>query len=297
MEGSGSSELKGKSVEQLLEILDRQEKLLNNRKFLARLPDRGKKILEFTEKVRLAIAESQESKRKRDLLSAFKGDFQATQTKENETNEKVELDLPLATWAPNTNLAKEKPSSPKNINGVAGSPNPTDEPSRTHSSKTEITADHKDDRSSSADTLANDFMNIHIKDSVEETNRGAPRTSYVQGINPLILNGAKTKPHYIEVIENRSHSPVKKKEKYRPNKFPSDSNSSSPSQSPGGRGLTISAEERKAQDKKHLDDITAARLPPLHHTPAQLLPLEESVALQFAQKKTYEVSTEIFISI
>ncbi|OCT89547.1 DNA-directed RNA polymerase II subunit GRINL1A [Xenopus laevis] len=286
---SSGNDLKGKSVEQLLEILERQEKLVNNRKFLARLPDKGKKILEFTEKVRLAIAESQALKRTGDLIAAFKGDFQAAQTRENKTSEKVEVGSPLKTWALNTHLAEETLSSSQNINIVAGPQNPTEEPSRSYSIKTEITADHKDDLTFNADTLANDLKNIHIKDGVEETNRSAPpTTSSMQGINPPFLNAAKTKLHYVEVLENRAHRPIKKKEKYMPSRFPSGSNSSSASQSPGGRGLTISAEERRAQDKKHLNDITAASFPPLHHAPAQLLPLEESIALQLAQNKTYE---------
>lgn len=47
---------------------------------------------------------------------------------------------------------------------------------------------------------------------------------------------------------------------------------------------------RREQDRKHLDDITAARLPLLHHSPAQLLSLEESAALLKKQTKKQLVS-------
>lgn len=55
------------------------------------------------------------------------------------------------------------------------------------------------------------------------------------------------------------------------------------------RGSPVSSEERRHRDRKHLDDITAARLLPLHHMPTQLLSTEESLALQKQQKQSYEV--------
>lgn len=67
------------------------------------------------------------------------------------------------------------------------------------------------------------------------------------------------------------------------------SHGSSSSQSPGGFGSPITAEEKRLRDKKHLNDITAARLPPLHHSPAKLLSIEESIAIQIQQKEAYEV--------
>ncbi|CAJ0940852.1 unnamed protein product [Ranitomeya imitator] len=38
-----AGELRGKSLGELAEILERQEKLLSNKKLIAKLPDRGKK--------------------------------------------------------------------------------------------------------------------------------------------------------------------------------------------------------------------------------------------------------------
>ncbi|CAL8351826.1 unnamed protein product [Merluccius merluccius] len=41
-------------------------------------------------------------------------------------------------------------------------------------------------------------------------------------------------------------------------------------------------------DRKHLDDITAARNPPLHHDPAKLLSLEESAVLLAEQTRKHQ---------
>ena len=60
----------------------------------------------------------------------------------------------------------------------------------------------------------------------------------------------------------------------------SPSGSLSPGPSTGGLVPSpLSAEVRRERDRKHLNDITAARLPPLHHSPAQMLSLHESACL------------------
>lgn len=68
----------------------------------------------------------------------------------------------------------------------------------------------------------------------------------------------------------------------------SPSGSSSPSQSSEGSS-PLSAQARRERDRKHLDDITAAKLPPLHHSPALLLSLEESSALLREQTRKQNV--------
>lgn len=52
----------------------------------------------------------------------------------------------------------------------------------------------------------------------------------------------------------------------------------------------ISAQERRVQDRKHLDDVTAATLPPLHHSGAVMLSLEESANLLQEQMRKKRVS-------
>ncbi|NXV77668.1 GRL1A polymerase, partial [Atlantisia rogersi] len=53
-------------------------------------------------------------------------------------------------------------------------------------------------------------------------------------------------------------------------------------------GSAVTTEERRLRDKKHLNDVTAARQPPLHHSPAKLLSIDESIAIQVQQKEAYE---------
>lgn len=65
---------------------------------------------------------------------------------------------------------------------------------------------------------------------------------------------------------------------------------SSPSHSSEG-SLPLSIQARRERDHKHLDDITAAKLPPLHHSPAQLLTLEESTVLLKEQTEKQQVSS------
>ncbi|XP_069481013.1 protein GRINL1A [Ambystoma mexicanum] len=72
----GERELRVKSGEELREMLARQQKLLENRSFICKLPDKGKRISDFAEKLRAVIAEQQELKRTTELLSSFKLDFQ-----------------------------------------------------------------------------------------------------------------------------------------------------------------------------------------------------------------------------
>lgn len=75
-------------------------------------------------------------------------------------------------------------------------------------------------------------------------------------------------------------------------RLPVKSASPSPGQSPGSV-TPLSAEVRRQRDRKHLDDVTAAKLPPLHHSPAKLLSLEESVTLLKEQTRKHQVQLPI----
>uniref|UniRef100_UPI00398E5EDA myocardial zonula adherens protein-like n=1 Tax=Pristiophorus japonicus TaxID=55135 RepID=UPI00398E5EDA len=98
----------------------------------------------------------------------------------------------------------------------------------------------------------------------------------------------KKTPHYVDILEQRAKNPVVKRAQFKANHPISGFPGSSPDHSPGRSALKLSPAERRLRDRKHLDDITAARLPPLYHTPAQLLSLEESGELQISQKQKYE---------
>ncbi|NWW35461.1 GRL1A polymerase, partial [Panurus biarmicus] len=61
------------------------------RKFIARLPDKGKKISDFAEKLKLAIFQEEEVARTAELLSAVRLEFQAKQEEINTSKKGVVL--------------------------------------------------------------------------------------------------------------------------------------------------------------------------------------------------------------
>ncbi|NWX60558.1 GRL1A polymerase, partial [Promerops cafer] len=61
------------------------------RKFIARLPDKGKKISDFAEKLKLAIFQEEEVTRTAELLSAVRLEFQAKQEEINTSKQEVVL--------------------------------------------------------------------------------------------------------------------------------------------------------------------------------------------------------------
>ncbi|NXT23756.1 GRL1A polymerase, partial [Syrrhaptes paradoxus] len=61
------------------------------RKFIARLPDKGKKISDFAEKLKLAILQEEELGRTVELLSAVRLEFQVKQEEINTSKQQVTL--------------------------------------------------------------------------------------------------------------------------------------------------------------------------------------------------------------
>ncbi|XP_007458972.1 PREDICTED: DNA-directed RNA polymerase II subunit GRINL1A isoform X2 [Lipotes vexillifer] len=130
--------------------------------------------------------------------------------------------------------------------------------------------------------LRNVLQRITIADPVEQHSEENQSPENSAGL----WSGLQKKPHYMEVLEMRAKNPVPLQHKFKTNVLPSHQRDSlSPCQR---RGSPVSSEERRHRDRKHLDDITAARLLPLHHMPTQLLSTEESLALQKQQKQSYE---------
>ncbi|NWY60962.1 GRL1A polymerase, partial [Chionis minor] len=64
---------------------------LGLRKFIARLPDKGKKISDFAEKLTLAILQEEELVRTAELLSAVRLEFQVKQEEVNTSKQQVTL--------------------------------------------------------------------------------------------------------------------------------------------------------------------------------------------------------------
>lgn len=318
-------------------MLRRQQRLLADRKFIDRLPDKGKKISDFAEKLKLAILQEEELARTAELLTAVRLEFQANQEKANTSKQQVTLkedtlsqeDSSVLNKNSNIKVVSKISSQKQEAECIGQDATKTalenqrslrdDDKIKTVSkdqglfcevvSKSATSSHLKNDQQisqssaddstestgatdNSRDTLVDAFQKVTIADGdnsgkvLEKEQNVAKRKGNIFGsLHP------KT-PHYIEVLESRAKNPVIKKSKFKTNVLSGEqsgsSHGSSSSQSPGGFGSPITTEERRLRDKKHLNDITAARLPPLHHAPAKLLSIEESIAIQIQQKEAYE---------
>lgn len=279
MSSSGRSErqgevgdLKSKTREELRELLLRQEKLLSNRKFLKNLPDGGRKILDFAERVRLAICERDEVEQKQslqvsvgtELRSKYQQAFSMRQRQpQNGPGEGAqEMDTTLSDPSHVWMGAEETP--------VAGD-----------SSRTE-----------DEDLLAQALENVTLSDASSTSSSKDVLNTIVDRGNFFLGKVPPTRPHYLEVLEKTESISVYKKQRFKPNQLSSrvDQHSSSESLStdqPPPRPA-LSAQARKEMDRKHLNDITAARQAPLHYAPAQLLSLKESAALLQEQTRKHQ---------
>uniref|UniRef100_A0A8C3Y611 Myocardial zonula adherens protein n=1 Tax=Catharus ustulatus TaxID=91951 RepID=A0A8C3Y611_CATUS len=272
------------------------------RKFIARLPDKGKKISDFAEKLKLAIFQEEEVAKAAELLSAVRLEFQAKQeeinTSKQEVAECIEED------ATNTALENQRTQRQNKVKAVTKDQNDLCEVSKSATSNhlnndQQVSQSNSEDGTESTAALDNSkealvdaFQRVTIADG-ENSEKILEKEQDVAKHKGNVFGSRHPKtPHYIEVLEARAKNPVIKKPKFKTNALSGEqsgsSHGSSLSQSPGGSGSPLPPEERRLRDKKHLDDITAARLPPLHHSPAKLLSIEESIAIQIQQKEAYE---------
>nr|XP_025045840.1 myocardial zonula adherens protein-like [Pelodiscus sinensis] len=319
---------------------------LPSRTFICRLPDKGKKIADFVEKLKLAIAEEEELRRTTELLSVVRLEFQAKQEEINTNNQRVPLsedkstnkvlsiyensatniNVYSATKTSNTVLQdKEAECTKKRHTHKASakghkkhdqSESMIQDHAKTHESESSLLSSTtslmkidqpipkynslgeaesaEDDSGNSDDMLVEAFKRVAVGDennskgkSEKEQNTPKFKDNPFESLSTM----TPKKPHYIEVLESRAKNP-RAKNKFKTNALPAEwsgsSHGSSPSHSPRRPGSSISKKESRIRDKKHLDDITAARLPPFHYAPAQLLSIEESIAIQTRQKEIYE---------
>lgn len=233
--------------EELKDLLLRQEKILLNKRLLHTLPDKGRKLLEFRDKIQEALEHHEEAERKQKLVSAARTEFQS----------KYHKAFTLQQHHIHSSSAADK-DSPAVVQILPDASLNSD-----HTPETEL-----------AEALERVTLN---KESLDL------KTTENYFVKPPSV------PHYLSVIEKTEKIPSTRKSKFKTNQLPckddvSPSGSSSPSQS-SGTSSPLSAQAQRERDKRHLDDITAAKLPPLHHSPAQLLSLEESALLLKEQTK------------
>uniref|UniRef100_A0A8B9J3W5 DNA-directed RNA polymerase II subunit GRINL1A n=1 Tax=Amazona collaria TaxID=241587 RepID=A0A8B9J3W5_9PSIT len=329
--------LRGRSLPELRDMLRRQERLLADRKFITRLPDKGKKISDFVEKLKLAISQEEDVARTAELLSAVRLEFQVKQDAINANKQQVVLnedrlnceDSTVFSENSNTKEVSEISSQRQEAECIAhDATNTALENQRTRRKNEEVKTVTKDQyllcevisKSGTSSHLTSDEQISQSKSEGGTERAGAldnSKDELVDAFQKVTIVGgddsekvlekeqdvAKHKgnifgslhprtPHYIEVLESRAKNPVIKKSKFKTNVLSGEQNGSlrgsASSQSPGACGSPITTEERRLRDKKHLNEITAARLPPLHHSPTKLLSIEESIAIQIQQKAAYE---------
>ncbi|KAK1339092.1 hypothetical protein QTO34_019765 [Cnephaeus nilssonii] len=237
------------------------------------LPDNGKKILDSVVKLKAAIAEREEVRGKSELFHPISLDCKPRQ-------KAIAVDVDTDK-AQNSDQILDTSSLVPGCSSVDN-----DYVAKTASQQGLVHSSHKgpaEDNSTSSDDLFIDrLQRITIADPDEQHSEENTRTENLTGLR----SGTQKKPHYMEVLDMRAKNPVPPPRKFKTNVLPSQQKDSPSHQQ--RRGSPVSSEERLRRDKQHLDDITAARLLPLHHLPAQLLSIEESLALQQQQKQSYE---------
>ncbi|XP_042543392.1 protein GRINL1A [Dipodomys spectabilis] len=303
-----------RSLTELREMLRRQERLLRNEKFICRLPDKGKKIFGTVAKLKAAIAEREEVRGKSELFHPISLDYKLRQNaisgvdvdvdKPQNSDQILDTSSPVPGCSPVDSIKSSKTTSEKQGLVHPAHKDNEDTPeaeytvskgpasnSRAKGSSSSESIEHlsqhcasdRDDISCSLDNLFIDRLKrITLADQGEH--HSEEKLSAENSTD--LCSGTPKKPHYMEVLEMRAQNPVSLPHKFKTNVLPSQKNDSTGHCQRGEP--PVSSEERRRRDKQHLDDITAARLLPLHHLPTQLLSIEESLALQKQQKQNYE---------
>ncbi|KAM3877010.1 protein GRINL1A [Diretmus argenteus] len=297
-------DLRCRSEEELCEILSRQEKMLANKRFLHSLPDKGAKIFDFAERVRLAIAHHHEEERKQSMLSSARTELQS------KYQQAFTSQLPAIHNSPGTSnqsrqgedaavdVVQMKEASP--VSAHVQESNTLDEQKGQFVS-TVAAGETMETDAAGASLNLDETKESDLVEALERVKLSETASTGFSRESKESLNSSATdnfflgkqppkKPHYISVLEKTEKVSATRRQKFKPNQLAprsDNSGSMSPSQSPGGSS-PLSAQERKERDRKHLDDITAARLPPLIHNSAQLLSLDESASLLREQTKKHQ---------
>uniref|UniRef100_A0A3Q3FAY0 RNA polymerase II subunit M n=1 Tax=Kryptolebias marmoratus TaxID=37003 RepID=A0A3Q3FAY0_KRYMA len=297
-------DLRSQSREELQELLLRQEKILSNKRLLQTLPDKGNKIKDFAEKVRLAIEQRCEEERRQSLVSAARSEFQskyqqafqqrAVSTASAGSNQNKDRDAAAG------DATRDRETSSVSVRVQEDATLDMREDRRVSSAAEDMVMAAAGAPLNSEETKEGELVEALDRVSLSETDVGESKDqiSVKAKDNYFLQKQPPKKPHYVTVLEKTETSTDPRRQKFKPNQLlhrndASPSGSVSPGQS-SGTASPVSAQARREQDRKHLDDITAARLPPLHHSPAQLLSLEESAVLVREQtKKQQELQAKL----
>lgn len=294
------------SKEELQELLLRQEKMLRNRKLLQTLPDKGQKIKDLRDKVCLAIEHHAEEERRQRLVSAAWTELQYQQPFANQQH--AASIAPAASHQNRQNVAVADDAPQEMVTSPVSAQvheNHTLEEQQdllvSGAAAAESMEMAADGASLNADkTKDGDLVEALERVTLSETTTGGSSESkdpLNSRDNYFLRKQPPTKPHYITVLENKEKFPAPMKQKFKPNKLPHRNDTPPSGFLPPSQFFErspLSAQARRERDRKHLDDITAAKLPLLHHKPSQLISLEESAALVKEQtKKRQELQAKL----
>lgn len=261
-------ELTKHSKAELQDLLQRQEKILSNKRLLQTLPDKGRKLKEFKEKIQQALEHHEEAEKKQRLVSAARTEFQS----------KYQQAFTLRHLPVHNSSAAGDSTKEDDDSAVA----PVEEVDQALPDGSAVTVVQKSSLNSD-NTTESDLVEALGRVKLSKGSHDYNKSTDSYFVKPPCV------PHYLTVIEKNEKSPSSRKSKFKTNQLlckddVSPSGSSSPNLS-SGSASPLSTQAQREQDKRHLDDITAAKLPPLHHSPAQLLSLEESAILLKEQTK------------
>ncbi|XP_077569870.1 protein GRINL1A [Stigmatopora nigra] len=241
---------------QLQELLLRQNNILANKNLLVALPDKGKKLRDFAEKIRLAIECCDEEERKQSLAEAASAEFQSKYRQAFAGNRQQTDDSPVCIHGEEDDIAETMETA-----AVGVSPNAVE------AKEVELTEA---------------LQRVTISGLQDEGAVGVAATD-----NYFLKQQTTKKPHVVTVLERTENTNMLERQKFKPNQLTNRS-VNTPSSSSSQGSSPLSAQARRERERKHLDDITAAKLPPLHHAPAQLLTLQESADLLRVQTKRHQ---------
>ncbi|XP_037103231.1 protein GRINL1A [Syngnathus acus] len=267
-------DLNKQSREQLHELLLRQNSILADKRVIESLLDKGKRLRDSAERMRLAIERCDEEKRKQSSVPAARAEFQSVtgqhRAEQSEAAASQQTDACV-------HMREEEEEDTAETMATA-SPG---------ASLNFVVTKESD--------LAEVLERVTISTSTGDQDKDPVKTTVMD--NYFLKKQTPKKARVVTVLE-RTENTTPGRQKFKPNQLPdksgkSPSGSLSPGQSSEGSS-PLSEQARRERDKKHLNDVTAAKLPPLYHTPAQLLSLQESADLLRTQaKKQQELQAKL----
>lgn len=176
------------------------------RRFVRSLPDEGKKISEFVEKVRRALANKEEEEKKQAGLASVRSEFQARyQQALTQRQHIVSSDVRAARTRLNESEITE-PSHAADAQRRADGRTGSESLCIANTDAIEITSGGSAASGNADGAKDVDLMVVLERVSLSEGNAGLPRDSTR---NPFLGSDQRKKPHYIEVLERSDKSVTK----------------------------------------------------------------------------------------